>query len=138
MLRRAWQNSQVVAPRVQALVVPAVTRHRAFSSESDAERRNAERASDQTDILIVGGGPAGAAPSRLSALSSHTRSPGLSAAIRAKQVAKQAGKDIKVTVLEKGAEIGAYFFVVFSTYRSDMIHRRAHIERCCTRAPRFE
>lgn len=43
------------------------------------------------DVLIVGAGPAG-----------------LSAAIRLKQVAKDAQKEIKVCVLEKGAEVGAH------------------------------
>ena len=43
------------------------------------------------DVVIVGGGPAG-----------------LSAAIRAKQVAAERGADISVCVLEKGSEIGAH------------------------------
>lgn len=43
------------------------------------------------DIVIVGGGPAG-----------------LGAAIRAKQVANEQGKELNVCVVEKGAEIGAH------------------------------
>ena len=43
------------------------------------------------DVVIVGGGPAG-----------------LSAAIRIKQRAAEAGKDVSVCVLEKGSEIGAH------------------------------
>ncbi len=43
------------------------------------------------DVVIVGGGPAG-----------------LSAAIRLKQLAEAAGKEIDVCVLEKGSEIGAH------------------------------
>jgi len=43
------------------------------------------------DVLIIGGGPAG-----------------LAAAIRAKQVASEAGKELDVCVVEKGAEIGAH------------------------------
>lgn len=43
------------------------------------------------DIVIVGGGPAG-----------------LSAAIRLKQLASQAGQELSVCVLEKGSEIGAH------------------------------
>ena len=43
------------------------------------------------DILIVGAGPAG-----------------LGAAIRLKQLAAEAGKEIGVCVLEKGAEVGAH------------------------------
>jgi electron-transferring-flavoprotein dehydrogenase len=43
------------------------------------------------DVVIVGGGPAG-----------------LAAAIRAKQLAAEQGKEISVVVLEKGAEIGSH------------------------------
>lgn len=43
------------------------------------------------DIVIVGGGPAG-----------------LSAAIRLKQLAQEAGQDVSVVVLEKGSEVGAH------------------------------
>lgn len=43
------------------------------------------------DVVVVGGGPAG-----------------LSTAIRLKQLAAEAGKEISVVVLEKGAEIGAH------------------------------
>ncbi|MFA9441231.1 electron transfer flavoprotein-ubiquinone oxidoreductase [Uliginosibacterium sp. sgz301328] len=50
-----------------------------------------ERESMAFDVLIVGGGPAG-----------------LSAAIRAKQLAQQAGRELSVCVIEKGAEIGAH------------------------------
>ena len=49
-----------------------------------------ERVSDQVDVCIVGGGPAG-----------------LSAAIRIMQLAKEQGKeDMRVIVLEKGGEVG--------------------------------
>lgn len=49
-----------------------------------------ERVSDQVDVCIVGGGPAG-----------------LSAAIRIMQLAKEQGKDeFRVIVLEKGGEVG--------------------------------
>ena len=43
------------------------------------------------DVVIVGGGPAG-----------------LSAAIRLKQLASEAGDELAVCVLEKGSEIGAH------------------------------
>lgn len=50
-----------------------------------------ERAADETDILIVGGGPAG-----------------MSAAIQAKKVAEKHGKDIRVTLVEKASAAGGH------------------------------
>jgi electron-transferring-flavoprotein dehydrogenase len=54
--------------------------------------RTIDRESDQVDVCIVGGGPAG-----------------LSAAIRLKQLANEAGnEEFRVLVLEKASEIGAH------------------------------
>lgn len=50
-----------------------------------------ERFEDETDLLIVGGGPAG-----------------LSAAIRAKQIANESGKEIRVCLVEKSSEVGGH------------------------------
>src|SRR6476469_6280038 len=50
-----------------------------------------EREARQDDVVVVGAGPAG-----------------LTAAIRLKQLAAEAGRDLAVCVLEKGSEVGAH------------------------------
>jgi electron-transferring-flavoprotein dehydrogenase len=66
--------------------------------QSSARRQNekidlasADRVSDEVDVCIVGGGPAG-----------------LSAAIRLKQLEQERGREVRVVVIEKGGEIGEH------------------------------
>lgn len=68
----------------------AVPSSRSYASEAAFDPSKVERATDEVDVCIVGGGPAG-----------------LSAAIRLKQLEKERGGDeLRVVVLEKGSEVG--------------------------------
>ncbi|KIM64616.1 hypothetical protein SCLCIDRAFT_610523 [Scleroderma citrinum Foug A] len=76
----------VVAPRtLRTLHVSTVRRRELFDPFA------VERISEDVDVCIVGGGPAG-----------------LSAAIRLKQLEQERGKEFRVVVLEKGAEVGSH------------------------------
>lgn len=73
---------------------PKITTHYTiYPREKDPRWKDAkmERFEDETDLLIIGGGPAG-----------------ISAAIRAKQIAEQEGKEIRVCLVEKAAEVGGH------------------------------
>jgi electron-transferring-flavoprotein dehydrogenase len=92
-LAQRWIGSSrsavaAVARRPTASIVP-VARVRYFASEAEMpfNPEEVERATDEVDVCIVGGGPAG-----------------LSAAIRLKQLDTE--DKLRVVVLEKGSEPG--------------------------------
>lgn len=96
--------------------------HRTFKSTASPRAgepynpATVERAEDEVDVCIVGGGPAG-----------------LSAAIRIKQLEKEKGREIRVVVLEKGSEIG---MLSLARYLPQLMrNRRTYRFRRRSRAP---
>ncbi|SPJ72458.1 probable flavoprotein-ubiquinone oxidoreductase [Fusarium torulosum] len=83
----AWSTTRVpIATRAFS------TTSRLRDDDQDFDPASVERESDEVDVCIVGGGPAG-----------------LSAAIRLKQLANEAGnEDFRVLVLEKAGDLGAH------------------------------
>ena len=76
---------------------------RSYASEAAFDPSQVERATDEVDVCIVGGGPAG-----------------LSAAIRIKQLEQERGGDeLRVVVLEKGSEVGEYIELIHAVTATD-------------------
>ena len=74
----------------QRRAISATARTRFADADDSFDPRTVERESDEVDVCIVGGGPAG-----------------LGAAIRLKQLANEAGnEDFRVLLLEKAGELG--------------------------------
>ncbi|KAF8472106.1 hypothetical protein BDZ91DRAFT_693170 [Kalaharituber pfeilii] len=98
-LRRALPHRTLLPLPYTASVSQPPQRHihcspvyRLAISAKEYEILNGERESDEVDVCIVGGGPAG-----------------LSAAIKLKQLATEAGnEDFRVVLLEKGGDMGAH------------------------------
>jgi electron-transferring-flavoprotein dehydrogenase len=82
---------------------------RSYASEAAFDPSSVERATDEVDVCIVGGGPAG-----------------LSAAIRLKQLEQERGGDeLRVVVLEKGGEVGTSYFTSYR--RKRLMSRVTHL-----------
>ncbi|WWD22734.1 hypothetical protein CI109_107227 [Kwoniella shandongensis] len=90
----AITRPRVTTPRAStSFISPFAARSRGYATVEDKfDPNSVERATDEVDVCIVGGGPAG-----------------LSAAIRLKQLEQEKGGDeLRVVVLEKGGEVGAH------------------------------
>src|SRR5215469_4582426 len=78
-------------PRRRAASIHQRTSRRAVMTPQELLAQYGPRDSMEYDVVIVGAGPAG-----------------LATAIRLKQLAAEAGKEVSVVVLEKGSEPGAH------------------------------
>lgn len=81
--RNCYPSCRSLCVRVRNISSCRIVGNAAFN------KRLINRAEDEVDVCIVGGGPAG-----------------LSAAIRLKQLEKENGRELRVVVLEKGSEVG--------------------------------
>ncbi|KAF2271802.1 uncharacterized protein EI97DRAFT_497018 [Westerdykella ornata] len=91
-IARCQSQSHRPAVRIagQRRAISSTTRRRFAAVDDALDPRLLERESDEVDVCIIGGGPAG-----------------LGAAIRLKQLANEAGnEDFRVLVLEKAGELG--------------------------------
>lgn len=92
-MRHARQITSAISSRLHSVRLFSTTDSRFLASAAEAfDPASVDRESDEVDVCIIGGGPAG-----------------LSAAIRLKQLANESGKeDFRVLLLEKAGEIGAH------------------------------
>lgn len=103
MSHRVISPSMAVRLATPALAVPAGKRFISSSSSQpiwipidrnslpEDDPRRSEQFEDETDVVIIGGGPSG-----------------LAAAIRIKQLANEEGKECRVMLIEKAGEVGAH------------------------------
>lgn len=82
-------NLLSLSPKLNTFLKPSGIKH--FSESNSNLKEEIQRDELETDVLIVGGGPAG-----------------LATAIKLRQLAQEKGKEIDVTIVEKGSEIGAH------------------------------
>jgi hypothetical protein len=90
VLRQSCRQQQPHGVRIHGSVLKVRGFHLSVAArDREFDPRSIERESDEVDVCIVGGGPAG-----------------LSAAIRLKQLAAKEDREIRVLLLEKGSEMG--------------------------------